>query len=228
MKDTEGMILSKSGTRVLTPVARVIYTHLLAPQEYEGKIKYSLTLLFDRETDLTALQKAVFAAGATKFGKKIPNIKKIFKNGNDKFEETGNTAFKNKIFINPRSDDKPDVGKKINGIWVPITSPEEIYWGMYVRATLVAFTFEKKVNKGVSFALKNVIKVRDGERLGDDVTGDVDFKDVPDSELSYEEEGGDPSGQFFSSDSSELWHGDDESDEDDYFNQDSGKPSIYD
>src|SRR5690606_39628308 len=48
----------------------------------------------------------------------------------------------------------------------PILDQSEIYSGCYVRVSMVAYAFNSQGNKGVSFGLRNVQKLRDGEPLG--------------------------------------------------------------
>lgn len=180
MKDTEGVLLAPK--RVLTPVARAIYTNLLEPGEYEGKTAYDITLIFEKESSMKELQQAVLYAAKEKFGNKLPDLKKTFRNGNEKVDSGGPDAFENRIFIHPKSNNKPQTGYKKSGKFIEITNPDEIYWGMWVRATVTAYGYDKKGNKGVAFALNNVLKVRDGEPIGW-ANGEMDFEACGDSDV---------------------------------------------
>lgn len=48
----------------------------------------------------------------------------------------------------------------------PILDESELYSGCYVRASVQAFAYANKMSKGVSFALLNVQKLKDGDPLG--------------------------------------------------------------
>ena len=59
-----------------------------------------------------------------------------------------------------------------------ILDESEIYSGCYGKVSLRAFAYDQKGNKGVSFGLQNVQKVRDGESLGGRVNPQDEFKPV--------------------------------------------------
>jgi hypothetical protein len=47
-----------------------------------------------------------------------------------------------------------------------IIEPREFYSGCYARASVRAYVYDNKGNRGVGFGLNNVQKLRDGEPLG--------------------------------------------------------------
>jgi len=47
----------------------------------------------------------------------------------------------------------------------PILDPSEVYSGCYARVSMVAFVYNTAGKKGVSFGLRNVQKLEDGEAL---------------------------------------------------------------
>jgi hypothetical protein len=77
------------------------------------------------------------------------------------------------VFIGARSEDKPGivVGKEQR----PPQSENEVYGGCYAKASVTAFAYEQKGNKGVSFALNNVWKLRDGEPFGSYQSAESEF-----------------------------------------------------
>lgn len=172
-----------------TPLAILSYAYLFTPQKAmnEGeKDKYSCVLVFLPEEQQTplfkALKKAAVDAAIEKWGDKAPGMirsGKLKMPFRDDAEEKGypeDSVFitvKNErkpgivsIFPDPDNDNKP----------LPITDPEKIYAGCIVRATVRAFAYDAKGNKGVSFGLNNIQKVKDGERLDGRKKAEDDFE----------------------------------------------------
>lgn len=201
MKPTQAKIL-KSGA-ILTPVARATFVHLFEPDDFGGNKKYGLTLLFSKGSDLTTLKRAALKAakGEREY------IDKVFKDGDERAGKDGyGEVFENVTFISAKTNFKPQVAKKINGQVIPITDPSEVYWGMYVRAVVTPHFYNITGNKGVSFTLKSVLKIRDGEPLGGGSL-DEDYADCEDSELDTGTD-----------------NYDDQSSGEDYWGKDSGNP----
>jgi hypothetical protein len=163
-------------TLVVTPTATLSYPHLDQPQAPQkgqaGKPKYSATLVFAEGTDLTALQAAVMAAGEEKWPGKFTEMLRVGavrspfrKDAEAKNYPTGS------VFLNVRSEQKPGVvylhaGADKKPAVVPDEKiKEDLYPGASVRAQLRAFSYDSNGNKGVSFALNNIQKLGDGERL---------------------------------------------------------------
>ena len=48
----------------------------------------------------------------------------------------------------------------------PVIDPDDIYSGCICVASVTAFAYDQAGNKGVSFFLNSVLKLRDGDRLG--------------------------------------------------------------
>ena len=76
-----------------------------------------------------------------------------------------------------------------------ITDPDEVYAGAIVRASVTSFSYDVSGNKGVSFALNNVQKIRDGERLDGRARAQDDFQADPNAkadlaDMEPESEGG--------------------------------------
>lgn len=166
--------MANAATAVITPVFTLSYPHLDVPQtDDKGKKKYSACLVFAPGTDLTALEQAVFAAAEEKFpGKGAEMLKKqILKNPFRK-DAAAKDYPEGSIFLNVRTEQKP-------GLVYPHADPatkkparvpdekikETFYPGAQCRASLRAFSYDVSGNKGISFALNNVQKVADGERI---------------------------------------------------------------
>lgn len=186
--------MSEASAKLVTGKAMLSYPHLDVPQAaQEGqKAKYSCALVFTPGADLSALNAAVVTAAKTKFGVtfKTPT-------GNIPTEEALAKGFikspfrrdaelkgyaSGSVFINVRSDQKPGcvyLHAGPDGV-KPAVVPddkirEDLYAGCTVRASLTAFGYDTSGNKGVGFALNNLQKLSDGERLDGRVKAENEF-----------------------------------------------------
>jgi hypothetical protein len=179
--------------QLITPLAILSYPHLDQPQpSTDGKPpKYSAALVFTKEllslpgeqAKLDAMVAAGQAAIEAKWPGKLAELLKSenFKKGFRKDgEEKGYPA--GSIFVNVRSGQQPGTvyayagpdGKK------PAQMPTdkikaELYPGAIVRASVTAFAYDTSGNRGVSFGLNNIQKVRDGDRLDNRVAAENEF-----------------------------------------------------
>lgn len=185
MKEHEGATLSPK--KIITPVCRASYVRLLEPgEDLNGKLKYSVSLIFPPDADLSDLEKLRDNTIKEKWGNKPPaNLRDPIREGNDR--ETMTPEYKDRLFITASSKKPPQVGERIGGKFVQITDNEKIYSGMWVRVSLTCYPYDNKGNKGTGFGLGNVMKIRDDDYLDGRTTGDQDFDGLADSEsASYE------------------------------------------
>lgn len=165
-------------TRVVTPIARLSYPYLFKPSKpmsEGGEAKYQCELIFPKNADLSELKKAVNQAAVAKWGSNIPkNLKSPFRNGDT--DREGKDGYEDSIFIGARSKDRP--GVVIGPDRMPCMSESDVYGGCYVICSVTAFAYDMSGNKGVSFALNNVWKVRDGEGFGNRQAADKEFSSV--------------------------------------------------
>lgn len=170
----------KSNGTVLTPEFRVSFAWVFKPQKSDDPTKapkYSVTMLFPKNADLSHLKKAAMDVMIDKFGpdkSKWPTVRSPFRDQKDKADkfkgyEPGNT------FITATSKDQPGL---VDAMVQKIINPSEFYSGCYAVATVNAFYYENKGNKGVSFGLRNIQKTRDGEPLGNRSNPETDFAPV--------------------------------------------------
>lgn len=160
--------------RVITPIARLSYPYLFHKSEgmNGGEGKYQCELIFDPDTDLSVLKAAANEAAKEKWGNKVPkNLRSPFRDGSaDREDKDG---YEGCIFIGARTKDKP--GVVIGRDRAPCTDESEVYGGCFVKASVTAFAYDQAGNKGVSFALNNVWKIRDGEPFGSRRNADEEF-----------------------------------------------------
>lgn len=123
--------------------------------------KYELTMLFPKSVDLRPLKVAALNAGIEKWGPKETwprGIKMPFKDGDLKQDLTGYAGC---IYVKATS--KQPVGIVDQQLLLITPDDGKFYAGCYARATLIAYTYDVNGNKGISFALNNVQKLKDGE-----------------------------------------------------------------
>jgi hypothetical protein len=152
--------------RIITPEFRVSHPHLFKPNAVRGGApKYSVTMLFPKNIDVGAIQKAIVAAKVSQFG---PN----------------KDAWPKKIASPVRNGDDPDFADKEGyaGHWVikaissedqkpglvdqkaqPILEQSKFYPGCYARAQIFARVYEFENKYGVHFIVDHVQKTRDGK-----------------------------------------------------------------
>jgi hypothetical protein len=187
-------IVGADPTKVITGEAVLSYPHLDKPQpSNDGKPpKYSATLVFPKGSDLTLLKKAAIAAGVKKFGATytLPNgqvitfeqamVEGIFKNP---FRKDGLAKGypEGSVFINARSTQPVGVvyahaGPDGKPAKVPLEKIRaDLYAGAIVLASVSAFGYDNSGNKGVSFSLNNIQKLRDGARIDNRVNAEDEF-----------------------------------------------------
>jgi hypothetical protein len=163
-----------------TPKGRASFPHLFEAHamKEDQEAKFTLTLLFPKNTDLKELKRAAKNAAIEKWGvdeKKWPkNMKWPFRDGDEKEDLEG---YAGNIFVYASSKKRP--GCVDNGL-NPIMTDEQFYAGCYARATLIAFAYDVSGNKGVSFSLQNVQKLGEGKSFGGRRKAEDDFDSVED------------------------------------------------
>lgn len=176
----------KAATKAVTPIGILSYPHLHAPQlpkDGKGKAKYSATVVFAPGTDLKALEAAALAAAEAKWPGKSTEMLKLGQLRTPFRKDALAKGYTDgSVFINIRTEQQPGIvysyvgpdGKK------PAVMPqekirEEMYPGANVRASVSAFGYDSNGNKGISFALNNLQKVGEGERLDGRAAADDEF-----------------------------------------------------
>lgn len=164
-------------TRVKAPTALICFAYVWEPRANQDPTKaarYSVTLLWPKTTDLSALKKAASNAARKKWGDKIPsNLRSPFRDGD--VDRSDDPVFKGMLFTSARSKDKPGI---VDRMVHPITNPMDFYSGCMANVTVNAFAYDQAGNKGVSFALGNIQKVADGPRLTGQRPPDEDFEEL--------------------------------------------------
>lgn len=175
----------------ITPKARATWVFLLKPgkaqKREDGTMadpKYSLVLLFDKDADFSIPKKMATDALNEKFGERMKNAEFV-KSLRNPFRDQGSRIDKDgklppgytagHIFITASGKQKPGV---VDAAGADIIEEKDIYSGCYVRASLRAYAYEEKGNRGAAFGLQNVQKLEDGEPLGGRSRPQDDFEAV--------------------------------------------------
>ena len=155
-------------SNTLTPEFRAGFVALFKPSRPANTTqdpKYSVRALFPPTTNLDALKKAAHQAAVEKWGDKIPKtIRSPFRR-NDELENPVPGIGDDWIVMtfSAKEDRRPGlVGPKLEDI----IDDSLVYSGCWMRAEVRAYAYDQQGNRGVSFGLQNVQKLRDGEPLG--------------------------------------------------------------
>lgn len=181
-------------TKVLTGEARASYAHLITPyanpQQPGAKPKYSITLLIPKtdvatKADIDAAIEAAAAKAVTEkwSGVRPPVLKHPVWDG-DGVRQSGlpfGPECKGCWVLTASSEYKPGV-VGIDNINSEL-APQDIYSGMWVRATLNFFGYMNSGSKGVGCGLGNVLKIRDDEPLAGHASAASDFAGIGQSVL---------------------------------------------
>ena len=175
---------SLSKTQVVTGECRLSFVHLNEPVAVkEGDTpKYSLTAIIPKSDTKTiesikaAIQAAAEAGAQKHFGGRVPtNVANTFKDGDTETNDMGDLQkekypeYANSYYIRLSTKFTPKI---LNAKREEIIDPTEIYSGMYGRVSMTFFAYSGDGKRGVSACLNNVMKTRDGEPMGSQLSGD--------------------------------------------------------
>ena len=151
---------------LMTPEFRVSYPAVFRAKKNDlnGKDEYNVVALFKKGEDLSKLKAAAEKAICDKWGSdkaKWPkNLRSPFR---DQGEKEGAGYEEGAVFMNLKSNQKPGL---VNAQVEDIIDESEFYSGCYARATVSCYAYDQAGNRGVSFGLQNIQKLRDGDPLG--------------------------------------------------------------
>jgi hypothetical protein len=164
-------------TRIITPPGIVSYCFVLeAREDLNGNLKYSTSILFDKDkTDMSAIEAAVDQAAKAKFGNKPPkNLRNPIRDGDT---ERDDPAYENKWFMNCSSNRRPGIVDHVTGDVVDNDDEDiGIYSGCTCRLSVAFFGYDQQGNKGVGVGLNNIEVIKRGDRMDGTVSAQDDFK----------------------------------------------------
>lgn len=188
-------------SKVNTPEFRVAFPAVFKPKrnDLNGKDEYSLVALFPKGADLSGLKKAAQEALEKKFGadkaKWPKNLRSPFRDQGDREKENDEGVMtlpqgyeKGAIYLNLRSGQRPGV---VNHNVEDIIDESEFYGGCWARASVNAYAYDQKGNRGVAFGLGNIQKLKDDDAFGNRTKPEEDFAAVAAPEASANTSAGD-------------------------------------
>ena len=130
-----------------------------------NKPKYSLRAAFPPTAKLDALKKEAQAAAQEKWGDKIPKTLRSPFRLNEELENPIIGIGDDWVIMSfsANEDRRPGI---VDAKLQDIIDDADVYSGAWYRAQVRAFAYENAGNKGVSFGLQNVQKLRDDDPLG--------------------------------------------------------------
>jgi hypothetical protein len=137
-----------------------------------AKPRYQITIpLPKKDAFWTKLNQMVDETAKAKWGKIPPKMKSPVKDGDE--EERPELA--GCYSIQATSNNKPGI---VDAQLQPIMDANEIYSGAYYRASVRAYAWDHPTGgKGVSIALDNIMKTKDGEAFSGRTDASEDFAD---------------------------------------------------
>jgi hypothetical protein len=168
-------------TKVVFGPCRLSYTHLFQKYAPEGNTeegKYMTNVLIPKKETETikaikeAIENAKKTAVASKWnGKEPKKLDMPLRDGDDKDDE----VYEDHFYINAKSRQRPGVVDRDKN---PIMDEEEIYSGVWAYVSVTFFGYDVSGSKGIACGLNNIMKFKDGERLGGRVSADADFEGI--------------------------------------------------
>lgn len=165
--------------KVTTPEFRVSFCNVFTPVDKfdSGELKYDVTMLFDKDTDISPIKKAINEVIKAKWGDNPPKkLSNPIKKGDD--ADTVYEGWAGKIVMSAWSKSKPGICDRQTNL---ILNENEFYSGCYARATINVFAWVRQSKAGISIGLNNLQKLRDGDRLDGRVNAENDFDSMEDA-----------------------------------------------
>jgi hypothetical protein len=178
-------------TKVITgPKTRFSYLNVISPKSINGSSpKYSVSLIISKDDTktLNAIKNAIQTAykygasklkGNTKVVPSLQTLKTPLRDGD--LEKLGKPAYENCYFLNANSANKPGI---VDANRQEIIDTNEIYSGIYGRASITFYAYNASGNRGIACGLNHLQKLSDGEPLGGKSSAEVDFANLDDDDF---------------------------------------------
>ena len=169
-------------TKVIFGPCRLSYTHVFekySPDgDGEGKFMTNVLIPKSEKKTIEAIKKAIEAAKkaaiVAKWGGKEPKKLDMPRRDGDTDKED-DEVYAGCYFLNAKSTTRPGICDKHK---TPIVDEDEIYSGVYAYVSVTFFGYDVSGNRGVACGLNNIMKFKDGERLGGRASAESDFGDI--------------------------------------------------
>lgn len=195
---------NKDLCRLVTPEFRVSYPHVFKPQAAKqgDRLKYSITMLFPKNSDLTKLKEAIKQAKIAEFGPKEnwpKDLESPVSDGDDP-KNADKEGYKGHWIVKASSneDQRPGV---VDAQVQPILDQSKFYPGCYAQAYVYAYAWFypdrlKPMKRGIGFILDHVQKLRDGKSFASKKSAEDVFAPVASAEVSPDADDGDDDTDF--------------------------------
>lgn len=160
--------MAKESASTVTPEFRVSFPQVFRAKrnDLNGQDEFSVMALFKKGENLDLLKKAARAACVKKWGEdqtKWPEkIKSPFRDQKEKAKsgKLPEGHSEGAIFMTFKSKERPKV---VDQNVQEIIESSQFYAGCWARASVSAFAYDQKGNKGISFGLNHLQFMRDGD-----------------------------------------------------------------
>lgn len=170
---------------VITPQGIVSFPKVWEPKAFQpGKEpQYGLILVFDKDTDLSELKRAIKKAVVTKFGEDYKEKKLKLKNPIRNAEEYASYGepfdVVGRVFFSTNSRSAPGI---VDRTAKPIMNRSDFYAGCLARVSVYCHAYDTAGNKGVTLLLNNIQKTGDGKQLAGRMAAEQEFERIDPAE----------------------------------------------
>lgn len=163
---------------------RFSYVNIFKSRSFQAgqDAKFSICLLIPKENKAMvkkireAIDDAVEEGIASKWGGKRPkNLRLPLRDGDEERAEEA-PEYEGMFFMNANSTTKPGIIDKDRN---DILDPDEVYSGCWGWASVNFFPYDSNGNRGIGCGLNNIMKTKEGQRLGAErASAEDDFQNV--------------------------------------------------
>jgi hypothetical protein len=170
---------------LISPKGRCAFVQLLTPRAFEeSEPKFSVVMLFDKEAQASPEFKRMVKAYSEERDRLYPNgapanFKSPFRNSSEKESLPPDC-----IFVSLTTTRKPET---VDADGQELFESSKLYSGIYGRASMSIYGYDKKGNKGIAFGLNNFQKLDDGEKMvGTTAAQDFGFVNKDDANVDID------------------------------------------
>jgi len=177
--------------RLITPPFRVAFPHVFQPNPRQtDKEQYDVAMLFPKEdTNMDHIQASIDYIVKEDWKGKIKGLKLPIRDGDeDPAFEDYQESHEGMLVMSARTVFKPGV---VDKNLEDIIDPGDFYSGCWARASITAFSYDTAGNKGVSFSLNNLQKLKEDEPFasaGMRASDEFEDEEIPDNMEEQEED----------------------------------------
>lgn len=167
-------------TRVIFGPCRLSYVHVFekySPEDgSEGKYQTNILIPKSEKKTIKVLQDAIQAAKKAAItskwsGKEPKKLDMPLRDGDEKDDE----VYEDHFYLNAKSNKRPGI---VDRNREPITDEEEVYSGCWAIVSVTFYGYDVSGNRGVACALNNIMKWKDDEAFGGQVSAETDFENI--------------------------------------------------